>query len=528
MTAPLSRLFALTDEAAWQRFVDALARRYRVVGGKTLSLRLAYLDTFDWRVWRDGGVMEYRHGGERNRLQWRDIGRLDIRAEFPLAQCPAFVDDIPEWLSPPPLARIVRPRRLLVQSRSRAEVAGYEIMNDASKVVARAHRVTEVLHTANGRAGPSLPERLEVRPARGHADAFDGIAAAGRQAGLADYGMDPLARLLRLRGKKPADYSLRLGVKVDRRQRADWVSKQLLSRSLDIARANEAGARDDTDIVFLRDFRYALGRALSLVGRLENIFNRDIRERLQADLSWLRRETDALYMLNDWLADFRDARALGKKQQERLSPLLAHLRQRRQTEYAKVAALLRGKRHAALGERWRAFLTAEADDGPAPKHAAAPIIDVAGMQLWKSYKALLRFTGKELDAPPHLEQLADASRALGDMLEFCRVLRVADGLQPRREAADRLRQNANDCLGATRKLAELRAFLAAAGKENPLQKKSAKAMDKMAARLERERRAAAEQLIAPYRELTDDTARRSFKAVFKAANVDNAAADRRV
>ena len=507
--------FLLASEADWQGFSDGVTRRYRFAALGAKTAHVVYLDSFDWRLWRRGGVLEYHQGDEQGKLTWRGVGQRDIYAEFPLERRPAFVADIPAWLLPPALTEIIHPRRLIAHARSRLTLQRYEILDEAGKTVARVNRVAEAERSAKGDGdGPALAERLEVLSARGYGDAFDFVAAAAEQAGLAAYGKDPLARLLRMRGGKPRDYSLALNVHIERGQRADTVAKRISLRWLQIMRANEGGIRDDTDTVFLHDFRYALQRMRSLTDNAVNVFPRAARERLDEDLAWLQHETAALRALDDWRLNFHATRdLLPRKQRPRLTPLLEWLRPQRQAEQQRVAALLGGEKYARFCARWQTFMQSEPPAHGALKHAAAPINAVVAAQLWRAYKNLLKFAGREPQEPRQLPMFARRVRALRDVLELRRALAACDAPAALRETAEDLRARAEACLHAHHKLESLRAYTEAMRQENRLQKKPAKALRELARLLEKEWLAKGADLAAPYRALTDEAARRSLKAL---------------
>ena len=49
----------LEDDAQLQELLQQLRGKYQLSDAQESTQRVTYLDTFDWRIWRKGDVLEY-------------------------------------------------------------------------------------------------------------------------------------------------------------------------------------------------------------------------------------------------------------------------------------------------------------------------------------------------------------------------------------------------------------------------------------------------------------------------------------
>lgn len=511
------RSYLIEDETRLQSFIDVLNTRFLVSDTEKSTLRITYLDTFDWRVWRQGGVLEYAEKKRSRKLRWRAIDNRQVYVEFPVEECPDFINDISDWLLPEKLFKITRPRCLMEQASSRVDSQDYEILDGSEKVIARMRLVKENMRYANNRSGQALAIRLEIINLRGYEKEFSEITAAAKQAGLAEYAKDPLLQLLHMNDRRPCDYSMRLKLQIDSQQRVDRVSKQILLQLLNIMQQNEPGICNDMDTEFLHDFRHALHRSHSLVSQLKNILPVDTLTRFDKDLVWLEHETRYLYELNNWLLDFQDiCKLVPARQRDRLDLLLAWLREQRHAELLRVVAILQGQHYQKFSKRWRVFLDCEVPEHTVLKYAARPVYEIAGIQLWKTYKRLSHYNGDQLGDPEQLDTMHRQSRVLYDLLEFSRSMYTSDSVNKLLKLNSRFLEELRKARQAHHRVKSLRGFIQTMRGEGRLEKTAQKTMKKLMQSLEAIQTECENNIATPYQKLTESKVRQAFRQSFKA------------
>ena len=115
------RNWLVEDHAQLQELLQQVRGKFQVMEAQQSSQRVDYLDTFDWRIWRRGDVLEYHEFNRQKKLVWRRINHDRLYMEIPVDECPDFINDIPDWLMPEALFSATRPRALVTPTECVAE-----------------------------------------------------------------------------------------------------------------------------------------------------------------------------------------------------------------------------------------------------------------------------------------------------------------------------------------------------------------------------------------------------------------------
>jgi hypothetical protein len=476
------RNWLLEDEAQLNNFLNSLRDQFDLAEPGQSTQRISYLDTFDWRIWRKGDVLEYHEFNRQKKLVWRSIDHEKIYMEIPVDECPDFINDIPDWLMPGALYEATRPRAVVEQVLSRVQSQVYGLRDSKGKVIGRITIVRESQRHNNNRQGSVLPTRLYAEPMRGYEKAFENVKQLIDQSGLKAYGKDPLVQLLRFDDRSPCDYSTRLRLKLNPEQRADEASRQIMLQLIQMMQLNEYGIRDDIDTEFLRDYRSALHRVHSLLGQLKHVIPEDTRQRFEDDLVWLDAETSRLYELNNWLLDFDRYRGLiAEDEQLYLDELHGWLRTQRHSALMSVVQLLASDKYQKFMKRWRVFLECEIPEHSVLRWAEQPVHKVTGRRIWKTYQALLDYKDKDL---PRLLQI-DLARMDQLTATLFDLLTLFSMLYPHGKAIDMIRElrifseALAICVASQRQIQLLRSLIREMKEAGMPQKKTEAAMDEL-------------------------------------------------
>jgi CHAD domain-containing protein len=362
--------------------LEALAAEFEVVPERRDAAaaggdhRTTWLDTFDWRLHKAGLTLEYvplRGGGEL---------RLSGPAAAPEAGSTAAAStgeqvttqlvtgrqparsQLPADLAAGPVgarvAGLIAPRALVPVVTVAAATAEYRLLNSDRKTVARL-LVSRPTVIGSQRSVP-LPPRLTVTEVRGYqgetrraarlVTSVPGIRAAA----------EPLfAGALRALGRRPGDYSNKVGAAITAAMPAAGAAAAILLRLLDTIEANVSGVLADTDTEFLHDLRIGARRtrsALKLFGDALAGLTAEETAFFAAEFKWIGDLTTPVRDLDVHLLGFEEtARALAAAKPDDLEPFRAYLEQRRRKEFRLLARGLRSPRFAALTREWRTRLT---------------------------------------------------------------------------------------------------------------------------------------------------------------------------
>ena len=156
MQARDQRNWLLENEVQLGNFLQSIREQYHLAETAQSTQRITYLDTFDWRIWRNGDV--------------------------------------------------TRPRALVEQVCSRIKTRLYDIRDSNDKVIGRLSVVIEHQRLNNNRQGKALPMRLYAEPMRGYGKAFAAVLKVIEQSGIHGYGKDPLVQLLAMDERSPGEF----------------------------------------------------------------------------------------------------------------------------------------------------------------------------------------------------------------------------------------------------------------------------------------------------------------------------------
>ncbi len=446
MTTPGPRDFVLEapigDESAEDLRLAALAalsQAFTVTpeASAPAARRRTWLDTFDWRLYRAGLMLEFE--------QARRGGRLLLSRADGTPQAEQLVTGWPPRrpaldLPPGPVRDrimvLISPRALLpiVRAVSTARVA--RLLNDDGKTVARlvADHIT-VTAVAPGLAGAGttteLPLRLAVTAVRGYpAQARRASTLLAGVPGVSHASQSVFTAALTALGRHPAEYTSGVDAEITASMPASVAVARLLLRLLDTLEQNVDGVLRDIDTEFLHDLRVAVRRTRSAIKLLGGVLPADLARYYGAEFKWLGDLTTPTRDLDVHLLGFGQMTAqLVAASPADLEPFRAFLVRRRAREFRRLAAALRGPRFRAITDDWRKALLEIRDAGAAGQRRRQPT--AAELALSTTERAFRRIvaqgTAITADSPPEsLHDLRKRAKELRYLLEFFAPLHDPD------------------------------------------------------------------------------------------------------
>lgn len=393
-----------------------------------------FLDTFDWRLYRDGATLEQHPAAEGACLILRDLGSFRMRRRMTLDQPPCFASDLPPGAFRQSLEPLLEMRALLPVATVHGTAQALSLMDDNGK---------RVLRMVLERPARATTPRLLLFPVRGFGRDLKRIRCRLEQCGLRLDTGEPMLDALAGDGRVPG-YTGKLDIALQSGLRADVAVRRILERLLDIMLANEAGLRGDVDSEFLHDFRAAVRRTRSALGQIKGVLPSRTMQRFRREFAWLGQITGATRDLDVYLLQFGRFRArLPQAMRNDLDPLRGFMQRRQQLEHRRLVQALDSARYRRLVQDWRRFLQSPPPGRPRARNARRPIVQVAGHRIRRLHRRVLN-QGRAItpDTPCEvLHDLRKTCKKLRYLMEFFRSLYPADALGRLIKALSRLQDN---------------------------------------------------------------------------------------
>ena len=424
--------------------VSRLAQRFTIRRTGTGTAVRTYLDTFDWRLYRDSGLLLSDARDGSCLVRWdRFDGRCRQRASLPAP--PDFARDLPPGGFREALQAVCGIRRLLPVVRIERRSERLPVVDHRDKVVAR---LSLDRGTATGptRRRRRLRPALRLVPMTGYERAGAGVRRfLERDLGLAPGAEGELDLALAAVGRQPCDYAGKIELSLDPADRTDRTMKRILAALWETMQVNEDGLRRDLDPEFLHDFRVAVRRTRSCLGQVREVFDDTVMRYFAGEFAWLGGLTGPPRDLDVHLLNLRGYEAdLPASARGDLAPLADHLRSRKQAAHREQLAGLDSVRYRRLKREWRRFL--EADAGGPGANASRPVGEVAAERIDRAYTRV-RKRGRSLSAETPAETLHElriACKKLRYLIEFFRSLFAGGPVSAVISALKRLQDDLGD------------------------------------------------------------------------------------
>ena len=491
----------------------ALAPRFTVApDGRPRTLRLTWLDTFDWRLHRAGLSLQHSVGSRFSDYTLTSDDGEQITAPAKGLRWPALADVLP----PGPLRARLQPvtalRALMPTARATATVRQMRVLNADDKTVAW---LTITGMSLAGQDGSGLAPRLSVTAVRGYQVQTDRIiqclaAAAGVKPAVAS----PLDDVLAAAGRHPGDYSSKIDVKLTAEMPARCALEEVLLRLLDTLEANVPGTIREIDTEFLHDLRVAVRRTRSAVKLCGDVLPAGVPGAFSGEFKWLGDVTTPIRDLDVYLLSYDEmAAGLLAATPDELEPFHHDLAQRREVEQRELVRALRSRRFLDLTKAWRKELAA-----PAPRRGITAAALASGRIGRAHRKVLKRGAAITPDSPPEsLHDLRKRCKELRYLLEFFASLHDPAIHQQ----AVRDLKGLQDCLGEYQDCQvqqhEIRMFAAQMMTERDVPATALLAMGELASKIARRERRARREFADRFADFAAAASQHRFRALTSGA-----------
>ncbi|MEO5342654.1 MAG: CHAD domain-containing protein [Gammaproteobacteria bacterium SHHR-1] len=435
-------------------FEQRLGERWPLRQGDREAYRADYLDTFDWRLYRDGLLLlaEQADAGYWLELCAYETAGLLLAGRNEAE--PGLLDSLQAPALRQRLAEVVEMRRLLPQACLSGERKRLRLLDDEEKTLVRLELIrAQASGPALAQAGAETKQAVELPPLirviglKGYEAERDRLIRWLEQSdGVLD-AAHFYPRLLKAVAAEPGAYSAKLDFSLKPEQRADAAAKQILLFLLGVIEANLEGVKADTDSEFLHDLRVAVRRTRSALSQIKQVFDPISLAHYRQEFGWLGQISGPTRDMDVYLLKFPDySNSLPEEYRDALEPLHRYLERHQRSEQKKLARRLQSKRLLSLLADWREFLQQPVPQVANHANAVRPVLEVASRRIHRMYKRVMR-EGRliEDDSPAEeLHELRKSCKKLRYLMEFFQSLYPASEIKSLIKSIKALLDNLGD------------------------------------------------------------------------------------
>jgi len=388
-----------------------------------VNVRRVYYDTFDWRVYANGDVLEEKQEGNEVQLSCYSLNQESFHGSLRTSgNLPRFAWDFPIGSLRVYLKPILEMRALLPQVKIDTKEHLFKLLNKDKKTILRVSFEENSLDD-----GQTLASTVRVFSVKGYDRPLKYVLTLFQdELKLSPPKENFMLIALKALGRQVNDYSSKLDFQLDPNMRADSATKLVLLNLLDTMKRNEKGTIEDIDSEFLHDFRVSVRRTRSALGQIKGVFPIKQLERYSIQFSWVGQITGPTRDMDVYLLQFDDYKAkLPAAIQKDIEPLRDFLIRHQKKEQQALATDLKSTRYTKLIKDWHKFL-----ESPTSPHASKldnaerPIKEVASERIWKVFQRAIR-EGEAINAssaPESLHDLRKTCKKLRYLIEFFKSL----------------------------------------------------------------------------------------------------------
>lgn len=385
---------------------EALSARVESLG----SERRSWLDTFDWRLYRAGLVLEHRASPSgRSGFVLTDLeGRRLAQLPAPAGEAPR-VDDLPAGPLKEQVLSLAGLRTAFIRASAEGRVGVLAVLDAEEKTVARV--AVDGPLVVEGGAEP-LPMRVRVEALRGYGkDARRVAKRVGASPRVRPADETLFEAICSAAGLRPGVYRSKPQVRLDPAMPAARAFGVLLDELVGIARVNVDGTLRQIDTEFLHDLRIAVRSSRSVLKVAKGVFDERPRSHYAAELRWIGDVTTPSRDFDVYLLEFDDL-VEHAMDPDVMRPFRTLLTRQCRKAHTGLNRTLRSKRFARILDGWPDELVASEEPGP---DADLPIVRVGRDRLRSAWRQVRRRGNAVTDASP--------PDALHDLRKRCKELR---------------------------------------------------------------------------------------------------------
>ncbi len=399
-----------------KKFISNLAEAFPLQLTSQHYAVKTFYDSFDWRLYNANLLCEFNQSKVYSYLNLihRETGQVVTRAN--LEKVPAFIAELGDSRLRQQLLPLLEMRALLPIVSLNLQLYQVNLLNKDEKTVARL-TIEEY---------EDLKHRLTLKPIKGYDKATEKLTEFLLSTMALEKTNKPLLiAALKNQGRKPADYSSKLNLKLEPNLPAHQAVKIIYATLLQAIKLNEQGTINAIDTEFLHDFRVAIRRTRAGLSQLKAALPAEISSRYSQHFAWLGQITGTPRDLDVYLLNFSAYQAgLPAEMQVDLLPLQDFLQRKQAAAQQELAKYLNSRKYLAPLIAWEQYLKLPAEKSISAEVAELSVKQLADLRIRKVYQRAIKQGSVITEHSPAtaLHELRKTCKKLRYLLEFFQSL----------------------------------------------------------------------------------------------------------
>ncbi len=441
--------YSIPDSVTDSKLLELIQASHVLVAEPVCQERSVYHDSFDWRLYLSGGVLEEVRDAQLDCLEWRERDSGNLLEQLVLTSgVPSFTWDIPSCDFRTRLEPILEMRALLPRLLVDSRIRRFRLFNEDEKTVLHLYLEQNSYSLPDAKHKSVAKRSLRLLPVRGYDRALQRMRRFLRgEIGLTAGPPVLLQEGLVALGRQPVDYTSKLNFRLDPKQRADEAAKEIHLHLLNTMEANIPGTRAGLDSEFLHDLRVAVRRARSALTQIKGVFMPEDIEQFISRLAWVGQITGLTRDMDVYLLGFdRYQQSLPAEYRSALEPLYDFLQTHHKSEQQAMVRKINSPHFRKFFKEWREFLEAAPPRVPLAHNAIRQIHEIANKRIDKIFRRVLK-EGLAInqDSPADdLHELRKSCKKLRYLMEFFQSLYPQKQLMPIIKVLKKLLNNLGD------------------------------------------------------------------------------------
>ncbi len=510
-------IFAAPKKFSLEGLGELLSGRLEARIERCDAVRRIYLDTFDWRLYRSGMVLEIECQGALCLLVWRELNSGMVLFSRTVRKPPQNAGDFSSAGGQSMLKRILGRRSLIAHATLISDTEKLLLLNEDEKIIMRVELRRDQILPLHSTSHITMDDVIYLFPYRGYEDEFnDRLRWAVKDGGLSPVYRDPLLSALDALDITPGQYTSRPAFSFDNDQPSLEALVQILKRFLRIMDSNIAGAREDDDPEYLHDFLVAVRRTSTFLSRFASIFPANNLSVIEHGFQWVEHEATPIRDLDIYMSLFDDFEArVDEDHRQALNSLYLFLQEQKKREIRRMRISLNSPRYVKLIESWSEFLQRCESTEQFPKDARAPIGRLARDRLRTIFRKFVK-KSKGLSQDASVEEICELhqiSKHLGYHLDVFSSLFPNKKINRLLKAHEGLQSSLNRFRDMTLQYSRLREYKSGMKKSQAVRKVSLEAVEQLITDRKSEKARARKEVIDRVERFTRSKMRKRFKSM---------------